>query len=510
MSAVRSGFVRQLATYLVAAGTLCALTTANAKDATPQERGKYLATAADCTSCHTAEGGKPFAGGYALKSPFGTLYGSNITPDKATGIGAWDKADFERAVRQGIRKDGSYLYPAMPYGSYAKLTDDDVDALWSYFQSVTPVSNAVRKADLAFPFNIREGLAAWRGLYFKPAVFVAEQGKAPAWNRGAYLVQALGHCDECHTPRNLAQALESQHELTGSQIEGWYAPNISGDASSIVHQWSSEQLFQFLKSGKAPNNSKATGPMQEVVEDSLRYLTDADLRAITAYLKDQPAGATPLRASPQKFARLASGKAVYEDNCSSCHQSDGKGRAGTVPALAGNDVVTAREPYNVVMAILEGFPAQGSWGAMGSFAKTLNDDQIADVTNYVRTAWNNQSVPNATPWSVSTWRKQAPVLQDQSQALLCPDLDAAVIKPALAIAPQTLKQAALNKTTLSQAIASYRRGAPGASSAHIVEALSTAYCRAISEDHLSNARMSAQLDDFAQQIALSLRAKPAS
>jgi mono/diheme cytochrome c family protein len=476
-----------------------------------EARGKYVALAADCSSCHTAAGGKPFAGGYPLKSAFGIIYGTNITSDAKTGIGDWTKADFERAIRHGVRKDGEYLYPAMPYGSYTKMTDSDVDALWAYIHSLPAVNNEIPKNTLPFPFSVRKGMALWQGLYFKPGVFVAVGDKSAEWNRGAYLVQALAHCDECHTPRNLAQGLETRRELTGAQIEGWYAPDIGSDPSSKVHQWSDQQFVTFLKSGVMPNNSKVVGPMQEVVRDSLRYLTPTDLHAMVTYLKNQETNAKPQPASPVKFARLAEGKLVYENNCSSCHQSDGTGQKTSIPALAHNDAVIAREPFNVMMAILEGFAPQGTWGAMGSFAGTLSDDQIADVTNYVRTAWGNGGIPNATPWLVSSWRKDAQSPKNESHALLCPNLNSSVMKPALALGPADLKQAAGDAHKMSQLIGSYRSKAPKASRADVVEALSTAYCRAIAQDRISEALMSAQLADFAQRVATSLRSHaPAS
>jgi len=205
-----------------------------------------------------------------------------------------------------------------------------------------------------------------------------------------------------------------------------------------------------------------------------------------------------------KFERLQAGKRIYEDNCSSCHQSNGKGTAATVPALAGNDAVTASEPYNVIMALLEGFAPQGTWGAMGSFASTLTDDQIADVANYVRTAWGNAAPPNATPWMVEDWRKTAQSPNDESHALLCPNLPQSVVRPALALKPDQLRLASTDRGAMSSLVGSYRAADPKASPADVVEGLSTAYCRAVAGDHISRSRLTAQLSDFAQQVALSL------
>jgi mono/diheme cytochrome c family protein len=466
--------------------------------------GEYIARAADCVSCHSASQDKPFAGGRPLKSAFGTIYGTNITSDPETGIGSWTKADFERALRQGIRKDGAFLYPAMPYTSYTKMTDADMSALWSYIHSLPPIKNTIPSNTLPFPFSLRSGLAVWQSLYFTPGPYRSSSAKDAAWNRGAYLVQALGHCGECHTPRNAAQGLEPAHALSGAEIEGWYAPDIGSGSPSKLASWSQGEIAHFLKTGDGPGNTKAFGPMQEVIHDSLRYLHDSDLQAVSAYLKDQATNARPETPTKAVLPRIAAGKSIYEDHCSSCHQSDGQGMPGTVPALAANDSVTAREPYDVVMAVLEGFPPQGTWGAMGSFAATLSDDQISDVANYVRTAWGNAAPANATPWSVGNWRKNATVVSQDSRAMLCPNLTVAAIQPALSAGPDSLRQAARDRGKMSALISRYRAALPNASKAQTVEALSTAYCRVLLTDHSSEARMDAQMAVFAQNVAVAL------
>ena len=504
-SGVSAALIAAIAAWAPARADIKATTTGTA----PISPGNYIALAADCNSCHTAPGGKPFAGGYPLKSAFGTIYGPNITSDVATGIGSWTKADFERALRQGVSKNGAYLYPAMPYGAYTKMTQADMDALWSYIHAIPAVSNTPPKNTLPFPLTIRSGMAVWQSLYFKPGPFVANAKQNATWNRGAYLVEALGHCADCHTPRNVAQGSEQQHGLTGAQIGGWYAPDISNDSLSTLSSWKTDELAKYLKTGTTPGNVKTFGPMQEVVHDSLRYMTDSDLKAMAVYLKDQQSGAqgqAPVKAklSPDS---IASGRKLYEDNCSSCHQSNGKGIAASAPALAGNSAVTAREPYNVIMAMLEGFPPQGSWGAMGSFAKTLNDDQIADVTNYVRTAWGNDGIPNATPWSIGNWRKNASAPANESDALLCPSLAQDVMQPALAAGPDAVKQAASDRGKMNKLVSGYLAARPKSSTAQVIEALSTEYCRAVSADHISQARFSAQIADFAQQVAVSVGAR---
>lgn len=476
------------------------------------QRGAYVARAADCMSCHTGPGSQPFAGGDALKTPFGTLYGPNITPDPKFGIGSWSKTDFTRAVREGVRKDGATLYPAMPYVNYTKMTDQDLDALWAYLRSLPPSSHTVPADSMSFPFNVRAGLVAWKGLYFHPGRFQADASKAADWNRGAYLVQALGHCDACHTPRNLAYATEPQRYLTGAQIQGWYAPDISNDPLSKISSWNIAQLQRFLKTGHAPGNVTAFGPMREAVHDSLRFLTDADLRDIAVFLKDQsdhvePQTAKRLSIGEQEDTRasLRDGKVVYQQYCSSCHQSNGKGIPNEVPALAGNDAVAALEPYDVIMTLLEGIKPHGLGAAMGSFATTLSDAQIADVTNYIRTTWNNDGQPNATAWMVGNWREEASLPEHgEPEALACPVLPEDIMQPAISAGATALKQAADNSAGMAHLVGAYTAARPNSSAAQIIEALSTAYCRAVAGEGVSRARMDAKVADFSQQVAVAL------
>jgi mono/diheme cytochrome c family protein len=497
--------------HLMAVAVFLGMQTISAA-ALAENRGLYVAQASDCASCHTAPGGKPFAGGTPLQTPFGMIYGSNITPDKATGIGEWTEADFERALREGVRKDGSYLYPAMPYANYTKMTAEDMHALWGYIHNLQPVPNTVPKNSLPFPLNVRRSVLLWQSLYFKPGRFESNPHQSDQWNRGAYLVDVLGHCDQCHTPRTAAQGLRTERELTGAQIEGWYAPNISGDALSKLRNWSEQDLARFLKIGTMPGNTKVAGPMQEVVHESLSHLTDADLQAMAVYLKHQTPSMEPTSPSPDKWPRQAAAAGLYQEQCGGCHQSDGRGIPGTVPALKGNDLVTATEPSNVIMAMLEGFPPQGPWGAMGSFASILNDQQVADVANYVRTAWGNASQPNATPWGVASLRKyaesQASISATSSRAtshaLLCPDLDAAVIKPALAAGADSLQQAATDREKMFALIRGYRSAVPRATRGDVVNALSTAYCRTLADKPMSEAQMSSRIADFAQRVATGL------
>ncbi len=472
-------------------------------------RGKYVATEADCSSCHTAPGGKPFAGGDVLKTPFGEFYGPNITPDKQHGIGTWTREDFTRALRLGVRKDGADLYPAMPYTSYTKMSDADIAALWAYMRSIPPDSNSppAPEKTLHFPFTIRTGIVAWQAVFFKPGRWQPTPGKSEAWNRGAYLVEGPGHCSVCHSPRNVAFAEEGQNALTGGQIEAWYAPDIANDKLSNVSKYDVNQLAGFLKTGHMPGNAVVFGPMEEVVHDSLGKLSDGDVHAIALYLKDQTppqSQGAPSRVSlsPQD---LAVGKELYENNCGACHQNDGKGLKGQVPALAGNTAVTAPGANNVVMAMLEGFAPQGTYGAMGSFAHQFNDAQLAQVANYVRTAWGNNAEPNATPWAVGSWRKYADVpANSRAPALICPDLEPAVLKPALQEGSEALREAANDRGKLEQVVQKYMAERPKSSVAETIEALSSAYCRDIVSEKASAAISGMKVADFSQQVALVL------
>jgi mono/diheme cytochrome c family protein len=464
-------------------------------------------------SCHTAPGGKPFAGGDELKTIFGNIYGPNITPDARTGIGTWSKEDFARALRRGVRKDGGLLYPAMPYVDYTKMSDADLDALWAYMRTVPAVHHIVPPAEKTFhfPFNIRAGLAAWQALYFKPGAWQPTPGKSESWNRGSYLVTVLGHCGECHTPKNIAKHQEYKYRLTGGELEGWYAPDISNDPLSRTAGYTVDELAKFLKTGDLPGNTTAFGPMRETIHDSLQYLSDGDLHAIAMYLKEGPVPASQtIAAASVTPQQLAAGKALYEDNCSSCHQDNGQGIRDQVPALAGNTAVTAAEPNDLIMAILQGFGPHGTWGGMGAFGRQLTDEQIADIANYVRTAWNNHAQPNAVAWSVGNWRAMADMPATARQPdLICPLVGAKVMEPALKQDPDLLRKAATDRTALAHVVHAYLAARPRSTPAQTVEALSSAYCRAVVSENVSIAQSSAKISSFSQQVAIALLAEEA-
>ena len=378
---------------------------------TPQltqvQRGEYLARAGDCTSCHTAQGGAPYAGGYRLNTPFGYVLSSNITPDPDTGIGQWSFDDFYRAMHHGVNKDGQDMYPAMPFDFYSKVTREDIAAIFAYLLTVQPVRNEVVVNHMDFPFNLRSTMGVWRELYFKEGALKPDPAKPPSWNRGAYLVEGLGHCSGCHSPRNAIGGIEKSRDFAGAVIDGWFAPDLTTDIATGLGAWSVDEIASYLKTGAVKGRTTAFGPMAEVVQNSLSYLTDADLRAMAEYLKSIPQDSALRTGRPRPDPARAQGAALYMGYCSGCHQATGAGIAGAFPPLAGNAAITAPDPGNILQAVLLGIPAQFKYGAMPSYAAQLNDQQIADIANYVRSSWGNTAAPNTTAATVAKLRGQA-------------------------------------------------------------------------------------------------------
>jgi mono/diheme cytochrome c family protein len=330
-------------------------------------RGKALATAGDCIACHTAPGGVPFAGGLALQTPFGVIMTPNITPDEATGIGRWTRDNFARAVHEGRRPNGAYLYPAFPYPYYTRVSRADTDAIYDYLRSLAPVSNRVNRSTLPFPFNIRTAMIGWNALYFTPGYFAAAPGRSEQFNRGAYLVEGLGHCGACHTPLNAFGANRADRFLQGNIIDDWTAPNITNDPQVGLGKWSVDEIVQYLRTGQT-RTTFASGPMKEVVEKSTSNMPDADLKAMAVYLKERGEAGTPTR--------------------------NGEGIEHIFPRLAGDAIVKQEDPTTLVRIILTGTRGAGTDAfptspAMPSFGYRLNDDQVAAVVTYIRNSWGN-------------------------------------------------------------------------------------------------------------------------
>ena len=359
-------------------------------------RGAYLARAGDCVSCHTAPGGQPYAGGYKLDTPFGYLLSPNITPDAVTGIGRWTADDFWRALHQGVNQRGQDMYPVMPFDFYTRVTREDSDAIFAYLRSVPAVNNAVVVNHLRFPFNQRWSMAVWRELYFSPGSHKPDPAKSAAWNRGAYLVEGLGHCSACHSPRNALGGIEKDKAYTGATIDGWFALNLTSELHTGLGSWTVEQIATYLKTGAVAGKTTALGPMALVVKNSTSQMSEADLSAMATYLKDIPANSTLRQGKPAPDATRAAGAALYLDHCAGCHQAGGRGMPGVFPPLAGNGVVLASDPADILKVVLHGVPAQGKYVPMPAFAGQLNDQQVADLANYLRTSWGNGAAANTT------------------------------------------------------------------------------------------------------------------
>jgi mono/diheme cytochrome c family protein len=370
-------------------------------------RGAYLTRIGDCVSCHTAALGQPFAGGYKLDTPFGYLLAPNITPDEATGIGRWSADDFYRAMHEGVNKRGQDLYPVMPFDFYTRVTREDSDAIFAYLRSLKPVANTVVVNHLRFPFNQRWSMAAWRELYFDEGGYKPDAAKSVQWNRGAYLVEGLGHCSACHSPRNALGGIEKDKAYTGAAVDGWFALNLTSNLHTGLGSWSADGIATYLKTGAVPGKTTALGPMALVVKNSTSYLSDADLAAMATYLRDIPANSTLRSGKPAPDPTRVAGATLYMDHCGGCHQAGGRGLPGVFPPLAGNGVVLASDPANILKVMLEGVPTQGKYIQMPGFAGLLGDQQIAELANYVRTSWGNGAAPNSSAAMVSRLRAPA-------------------------------------------------------------------------------------------------------
>jgi mono/diheme cytochrome c family protein len=371
------------------------------------ERGRYLTTAADCDACHNGPGTSPFAGGRSVETPFGIILAPNITPDRETGIGAWSDVDFDRAVRQGRRRDGSLLYPAMPFAYYAKMSRDDVRAIRAYLNTLAPARNKVAPNQLPFPFSIRASMNVWDALYFAPGAFRSDGAQSPAWNRGAYLVEGPGHCGACHTPKTLLGGDETSQAFQGYAIQGWFAPDITNDERRGLGGWSVEDIVAYLKTGHN-RIAAATGPMAEEVALSSSRMTDTDLGAIATYLKAQPGRTDVVATLPSSDQAMTSGGAIYRDVCSGCHAIDGKGVPNLFPALADSSSVRSDDPASLIRVILRGArsvatSAEPTAPAMPAFGWQLNDEQLAAVVTYIRNSWGS-SAPTVSPDDVRKTR----------------------------------------------------------------------------------------------------------
>ena len=368
------------------------------QDFTQIEKGRYLATAADCTGCHTKPGSnKSFAGGRSIETPFGGILTPNITPDRQTGIGAWSDDEFDAALRKGVRPDGSRLYPAMPYTAYTKMSHDDVLAIRAYLNTVEPVENWVVANTLPFPFNIRASMHVWDALYFSAGEYKADPQKSAEWNRGAFLVQGPGHCGACHTPKSFLGDDKSSEYLYGSYLQGWFAPNITNDEQRGLGRWSPDDIISYLKTGHN-RISAATGPMAEEVMLSSSHMTEGDLTAIATYLKSLPGQHNNSAPPHPDDPAMVAGGAIYRDQCSACHGLDGHGVPKLFPSLADSSMVRSDDQITLIRIILRGAlsaatDAEPTAPGMPSFGWQLDDSKIAAVLTYIRNAWGGKAGP---------------------------------------------------------------------------------------------------------------------
>jgi mono/diheme cytochrome c family protein len=354
--------------------------------------GKALVEAGDCASCHTADPARPFAGGKRIDTPFGAIYSPNLTPDRDTGIGGWSDQNFYTALRYGVAPNGSRYYPAFPYPNFTKLTRDDILSIRAYLATFAPFSNTAPKPELRFPLNFRVLMRAWDYLFFKPGIFEPDQNKSAAWNRGGYLVTGLSHCGACHTPKNVFGADRRGRAFAGGPVQGWFAPRLDGAARGGLKSWSVDDIVEYLQSGRNAK-SHADGLMAEVVVNSTSKMSDGDVRAIAVYLKDLPDGPAEAQLTTPPEASMKAGGEIYAHACVSCHESDGSGAPRIYPPLPGNALLQSTDPASTLRIILDGAqtvttPRAPNAGSMPAY-KQLSDQQVADVTNYIRNSWGN-------------------------------------------------------------------------------------------------------------------------
>lgn len=383
-----------------------AATPAETASAAQIERGRYLAQAGDCIACHTIPGKKIFSGSRPMPTPFGTLYSPNITPDATTGIGKWTSDDFYRMLHTGRSRDGALLYPAMPFAAYTKVTRADADAIFAYLRSVPAVKKPSRPHDLRFPYNNRSLLLGWRTLYFREGEYAQDRSKSVEWNRGAYLVEGLGHCSMCHTPINALGGSSAAQAFQGGLIpmQNWYAPSLTSNREAGLGNWRIEDIMDLLQTGVS-HRGTVYGPMAEVTYNSLQHLNDDDVRAMAIYLKSLPvndsADVSPAQLRADSTQMYSDGQRIFAANCASCHGESGVGKLPHYPPLAGNQSIVMPVAVNPIRMVLNGGYPPGTGKnprpyGMPPFAQSLSDAEIASVVTYIRSAWGNRGAPVTT------------------------------------------------------------------------------------------------------------------
>ncbi|HEY1798948.1 MAG TPA: cytochrome c [Stellaceae bacterium] len=401
---------RGLALFAVLALGTASAYAGDAQDFAKIERGRYLAVAGDCAGCHDAPGGgDPMAGGMKIETPFGTVTASNITPYKDSGIGAWTDDEFVRAVSEGIRRDGAHLFPAMPYPYYTKVSRDDLLTIRAYLSTVPVAQHTVGGDDLPFPLDVRAGMAAWNKVNFTAGPFKPDPNQSAERNRGAYLVEGLGHCGACHTPKGPAGGDKTSEAYQGGALQGWFAPEIGNGTPRGLGTWSADEIVAYLKTGHNKFTA-AAGPMADVVDRSTSRMTDGDLRAIATYLKTLKGSGNetpkPVAASDKAMKQ---GAAIFGDECAACHTGHGTGSPRLFPSLAGSSSVQSTDPTSLIRIVLNGTRSVGTEKAptspaMPGFGRLLNDGEAAAVLTYIRNTWGN-AAPAVNPDQVHDVRK---------------------------------------------------------------------------------------------------------
>lgn len=397
---------------IAAAGLVCAATAVIGQTGpnplSTVDRGRYLAAAGDCAACHTQKGGPAYAGGAPIKTPFGVVYSANITPDPDTGIGSWSAGQFYRALHNGLDDQGHHLYPAFPYNYYTRVTRADSDAIFAYLRTVEPARSTPPPNALVFPFNIRGLIAVWNALFLHPGEFRPDPSRSAQWNRGAYLVEGLGHCGACHTQMNALGAPRESRHLYGGTFEDWFAPDLTANPRTGLGGWSRQDVVDFLKTGRNAH-AAASAAMGDVVNVSTSQMSDADLDAMAVYLNDRPPAPTAPSTTPGA-EEMRQGEAIFVDNCSACHRMQGQGTPGFFPPLPADANLQQANPATTVHLILAGVQstptaAHPTGVSMPAYAWKLSDEQIAAVATYVRNTWGNRAQP-VSPSDVAAMRRK--------------------------------------------------------------------------------------------------------
>ena len=491
----------------LAAASLMPASIARAADPGLIAHGKYLATAGDCEACHTATNGKPFAGGLYMNTPFGKIATPNITPDNDTGIGKITDDQFVRVFHEGIGMNGEHLYPVMPFPWYTKVTRDDALAIKAYLFSLAPEHAPTKPNLMPFPFNVRAALIGWDLVFLKDGEFKPDPKQSAQVNRGAYLVQGLEHCGECHNGNLLFGNSSVSHRLQGGPIDKWYAPNISSDKGEGIGKYSNEQLFRYLKTGSAPGMGVVVGPMAQTMHESLGKLTDDDLHDIVFYLKSTPPKEGYKKTEPVAGnTTLAANSESYLNYCASCHGQDGKGLGQAVPNLAGNGSVASGGPQTVMRVILGGATAQGSWSPMPAIGTRMTDQEVADATNYVRAAWGNGAPATAGAGLSAEIRKNTQTIMAMNLPDGCAKIaDASMSKVISSADIQALLQTTNDQNIVENSdklIAKVKAGVPGAKQADIINSLTLGYCPVVASNTAltTQGQKSEMLDEFAERV----------